>query len=66
MNYKGIAEPPRNMALWENLIREFTLHMVERHSLDEVVQWKFEVMKIQAFVSKAILLQYDASLICVK
>lgn len=35
--------PPGDFAEWEQLVREFTLHCVRRHGLDEVRQWFFEV-----------------------
>ncbi|HTF64811.1 MAG TPA: cellulase family glycosylhydrolase [Edaphobacter sp.] len=35
--------PPRDYVRWENLIRAFTRHLVDRYGIDEVKQWWFEV-----------------------
>jgi xylan 1,4-beta-xylosidase len=41
--YKPFPSPPKDYNRWEELIHEFTAHLVERYSLDEVSQWYFEV-----------------------
>src|SRR5258706_12822154 len=35
--------PPKDWDKWEQLIENFTRHLVERYGLDEVAQWYFEV-----------------------
>ena len=38
-----ITSPPKDLAKWQDLIREFTAHMVNRYGLSEVRQWLFTV-----------------------
>ncbi len=35
--------PPRNYAIWGELVRKVTEHLVERYGKSEVLQWYFEV-----------------------
>ena len=35
--------PPRDYAMWGELIRRFTEHLVERYGKDQVSTWYFEV-----------------------
>jgi xylan 1,4-beta-xylosidase len=41
--YKPIVSPPKSMERWDNLIRDFAQHLVDRYGIDEVSQWYFEV-----------------------
>jgi len=41
--YKQIVAPPKDYAKWDDLIRAFAQHLVDRYGLDEVAQWYFEV-----------------------
>ncbi len=41
--YKQIVAPPKDYAKWDDLIRSFARHLVERYGIDEVAQWYFEV-----------------------
>jgi len=41
--YKPFPSPPKDYNRWEELIYNFTAHLVERYSLGEVSQWYFEV-----------------------
>jgi xylan 1,4-beta-xylosidase len=41
--YKQNVSPPRNMDRWDNLIRHFAQHLVDRYGIDEVASWYFEV-----------------------
>ena len=40
--WKGNTSPPR-LDLWKQLIDAFTRHMIERHGIDEVSSWYFEI-----------------------
>lgn len=42
-HYAMNVTPPRIWAEWQDLVRAFTAHCVERYGLDEVRQWHFEV-----------------------
>ena len=35
--------PPRDIALWTDLVQDFIVHCVDRYGLDEVESWYFEV-----------------------
>ena len=35
--------PPKDYALWDNMVEAFVRHLVERYGIDEVSQWYFEV-----------------------
>ncbi|HVP55700.1 MAG TPA: glycosyl hydrolase family 39 [Candidatus Eisenbacteria bacterium] len=41
--YKQNVSPPKDYAKWDDLIRHFAQHLVERYGLGEVAQWYFEV-----------------------
>jgi xylan 1,4-beta-xylosidase len=41
--YKQNVAPPKDWNKWEQLIENFTRHLVDRYGLDEVAQWYFEV-----------------------
>lgn len=41
--YKQCVSPPKNMERWDDLIRHFAQHLVDRYGIDEVAQWYFEV-----------------------
>jgi xylan 1,4-beta-xylosidase len=41
--YKQNVAPPKDWDKWEQLIENFTRHLVERYGIDEVAQWYFEV-----------------------
>ena len=41
--YKQIVSPPKDYKKWDDLIRAFGQHLVDRYGLDEVAKWYFEV-----------------------
>lgn len=41
--YKQNVSPPKDYAKWDELITQFTKHLVERYGIEEVSQWYFEV-----------------------
>jgi xylan 1,4-beta-xylosidase len=41
--YKPNIAPPKDWAKWDDLITQFTAHLVARYGIDEVSQWYFEV-----------------------
>lgn len=41
--YKPNVSPPKSMELWDDLIKHFAQHLVDRYGIDEVAQWYFEV-----------------------
>jgi xylan 1,4-beta-xylosidase len=41
--YKPDVAPPKDWAKWDNLIAQFTKHLIDRYGIDEVSQWYFEV-----------------------
>jgi xylan 1,4-beta-xylosidase len=41
--YKQNVSPPKDSNRWEQLIENFTRHLVDRYGVDEVAQWYFEV-----------------------
>jgi xylan 1,4-beta-xylosidase len=41
--YKMNVSPPKDYAKWDDLITNFTQHLVERYGIAEVSQWYFEV-----------------------
>jgi xylan 1,4-beta-xylosidase len=41
--YKPNVSPPKNWALWDDLMTHFAQHLVDRYGIDEVSQWYFEV-----------------------
>jgi xylan 1,4-beta-xylosidase len=41
--YKQNVSPPKDWDKWDDLITQFTKHVVERYGINEVSQWYFEV-----------------------
>ena len=41
--YKQNVSPPKSMDRWDDLIRNFAQHLVDRYGIDEVSSWYFEV-----------------------
>jgi xylan 1,4-beta-xylosidase len=41
--YKQNVSPPKSMDRWDDLMRHFAQHLVDRYGIDEVAQWYFEV-----------------------
>ena len=41
--YRPIVSPPKDYALWDNMIKALASHLIERYGIDEVSTWKFEV-----------------------
>ncbi|MBW8746305.1 MAG: glycosyl hydrolase family 39, partial [Acidobacteria bacterium] len=41
--YKQNISPPKDYALWDDMIRSFARHLVARYGIDEVATWYFEV-----------------------
>ena len=41
--YKPDVSPPKDYAKWDEMIRQFVKHLVDRYGIDEVSQWYFEV-----------------------
>jgi xylan 1,4-beta-xylosidase len=41
--YKPNVAPPKDWAKWDQLVTQFTAHLVERYGIAEVSQWYFEV-----------------------
>jgi xylan 1,4-beta-xylosidase len=41
--YKQNVSPPKDYGKWDDLITQFTKHLVERYGIDEVSEWYFEV-----------------------
>lgn len=41
--YKQNVSPPKSMERWDDLMKHFARHLVERYGIDEVSQWYFEV-----------------------
>ena len=41
--YKPNISPPKNWANWDDLIKAFTKHLIDRYGIDEVASWYFEV-----------------------
>jgi xylan 1,4-beta-xylosidase len=41
--YHPNVSPPKDWAKWDDLINQFTRHLVDRYGLDEVANWYFEV-----------------------
>ena len=42
-HYKGNISKPKDYALWDELIRKLTAHLVERYGIAELRSWFFEV-----------------------
>lgn len=41
--YRPVVAPPKDWALWDDLITKFAQHLIARYGIDEVSQWYFEV-----------------------
>jgi xylan 1,4-beta-xylosidase len=41
--YKQNVAPPKDWAKWDDLVYQFTNHLVERYGIEEVAKWYFEV-----------------------
>lgn len=41
--YKQVVAPPKDYEKWDDLIRHFAQHLIERYGIAEVSQWYFEV-----------------------
>ncbi len=41
--WKGNVTPPDDWSKWEELIRQFILHIIDRYGLSEVLKWHFEI-----------------------
>jgi xylan 1,4-beta-xylosidase len=41
--YKQNVSPPKDYAKWDDLVRHFAQHLVDRYGIEEVSQWYFEV-----------------------
>ncbi len=41
--YKQNVSPPKSMERWDDLIKHFVQHLVDRYGADEVASWYFEV-----------------------
>ena len=41
--YQPNVAPPKDYAKWEDLVTQFTRHLVERYGVEEVATWYFEV-----------------------
>ncbi|MFZ0759872.1 MAG: glycosyl hydrolase family 39, partial [Candidatus Sulfotelmatobacter sp.] len=41
--YKPFVSPPKDYKKWDDLIRSFAQHLVDRYGIDEVATWYFEV-----------------------
>jgi len=42
-HYKGNITPPKYYSEWEELIRRFLMHLIDRYGIEEVRSWYFEV-----------------------
>ena len=41
--YKPNVSPPRSMDRWDDLVKHFVQHLVDRYGIEEVASWYFEV-----------------------
>ena len=41
--YRPNISPPKDYAIWDDMITQLTRHLVERYGIDEVASWYFEV-----------------------
>ena len=41
--YRPNVSPPKDYTKWDDLITQFTKHLVERYGIDEIAKWYFEV-----------------------
>jgi xylan 1,4-beta-xylosidase len=41
--YRPNISPPKDYAIWDDMIAQFAKHLVDRYGIDEVASWYFEV-----------------------
>jgi xylan 1,4-beta-xylosidase len=41
--YHPVVSPPKDYKLWDDMMRAFGNHLIDRYGIDEVATWKFEV-----------------------
>jgi xylan 1,4-beta-xylosidase len=41
--YRPNISPPKDYAIWDDMITQFVKHLVDRYGIDEVASWYFEV-----------------------
>ena len=41
--YKPNVSPPKSWELWDDMMKHFAQHLIDRYGIDEVSQWYFEV-----------------------
>jgi len=41
--YRPNVAPPKDYAKWDDMITQFTRHLVDRYGIDEIASWYFEV-----------------------
>lgn len=41
--YKQIVAPPKDYAKWDDLMRAFAQHLVDRYGIEEMARWYFEI-----------------------
>ena len=41
--YRPVVSPPKDYGLWDDMIKAFARHLVERYGIEEVSTWNFEV-----------------------
>jgi xylan 1,4-beta-xylosidase len=41
--YKQNVSPPKSLERWDDLMKHFAQHLIDRYGIDEVSQWYFEV-----------------------
>lgn len=41
--YKQNVSPPKSLEAWDDLMKHFAQHLVDRYGIEEVAQWYFEV-----------------------
>jgi xylan 1,4-beta-xylosidase len=41
--YRPDSSPPKDYTIWDDMIKHFALHLIERYGINEVSQWYFEV-----------------------
>ena len=46
-SYRGLVHPPDRWSDWHDLVRAFAAHQVQRHGLDTVSKWRFEVWNVR-------------------
>ena len=43
MHYRGVEAHPKSWEAWADLVGAFASHLVQRHGIEELAQWRFEV-----------------------